>query len=105
FDVTPDLTTFGKIIGGGLPVGAFGGRADVMATYDPTRRGAIAHSGTFNGNAATMAAGLATLAHYDAAAVAALNAAGDAFRARLNEIVRAAGVDATVTGYGSLMQR
>ena len=104
FDVTPDLTTFGKIIGGGLPVGAFGGRAEVMATYDPTRRGTISHSGTFNGNAATMAAGLATLARYDEAAVAALNASGDAFRARLNGLVRAAGVEAVIVGYGSLMQ-
>ncbi len=104
FGVTPDLTTFGKIIGGGLPVGAFGGRADVMATYDPTRPGTIAHSGTFNGNAATMAAGLATLARYDEAAVTALNTAGDRFRARLNDLIQAAGVEAVVVGYGSLMQ-
>ena len=104
FGVAPDLTTFGKIIGGGLPVGAFGGRADVMATYDPTRRGTIAHSGTFNGNAATMAAGLATLALYDDTAVAGLNTAGDAFRARLNGLVQAAGLEAVVVGYGSLMQ-
>jgi len=104
YDVAPDVTCLGKIIGGGLPVGAFGGRADVMATYDPTRRGTIAHSGTFNGNAATMAAGLATLARYDHTAVAGLNTAGDAFRARLNEVVRAAGIEAVVAGYGSLMQ-
>ncbi len=104
FGLAPDLTTFGKIIGGGLPVGAFGGRAEVMATYDPTRRGTISHSGTFNGNAATMAAGLATLACYDEAGVSALNTAGDAFRARLNGLVRAAGVEAVVVGYGSLMQ-
>ena len=104
FDVTPDLTTFGKIIGGGLPVGAFGGRADVMTTYDPTKRGAISHSGTFNGNAATMAAGMATLAHYDAEAIARLHAAGDTFRVRLNDILQSAGAGAVVTGYGSLMQ-
>jgi glutamate-1-semialdehyde 2,1-aminomutase len=104
FGVTPDLTTFGKIIGGGLPVGAFGGRAEVMANYDPTRPGSIAHSGTFNGNAVTMAAGLATLARYDQAAVARLNDAGDLFRARLNGLVQAAGVDAVAVGYGSLMQ-
>jgi glutamate-1-semialdehyde 2,1-aminomutase len=53
--VRPDLTTFGKIIGGGMPAGAFGGRADVMATYDPTLPGTISHSGTYNGNATTMA--------------------------------------------------
>ena len=104
YGVRPDLTTFGKIIGGGLPVGAFGGRADVMATYDPTRPGAIAHSGTFNGNAATMAAGIATLDLYGAEAIARLNATGDAFRARLNGIVQAARLEASVAGYGLLMQ-
>jgi glutamate-1-semialdehyde 2,1-aminomutase len=102
--VTPDLTSFGKIVGGGLPVGAFGGRADVMATFDPSRPGAIQHSGTFNGNATTMAAGLATLHHYDGAAVAALHAAGEALRARLNAAIARQGLDACVTGSGSLMQ-
>lgn len=102
--VTPDLSTFAKIIGGGFPAGAFGGRADVMATFDPTRAGAIAHSGTYNGNAATMAAGLATLRRLDADAIARLNAAGDAFRTRLNGILRDLGLAATVVGYGSLMQ-
>jgi glutamate-1-semialdehyde 2,1-aminomutase len=87
-----------------MPVGAFGGRADVMATFDPTRAGAIQHSGTYNGNATTMAAGLATLARFDAAAVTALNAAGDALRARLNATLRRLGVEGVVTGYGSLMQ-
>jgi glutamate-1-semialdehyde 2,1-aminomutase len=58
----PDLTAFGKIIGGGLPVGAFGGRRDVMAFYDPRKGGArISQGGTFNANPVTMAAGVATL--------------------------------------------
>lgn len=62
FGVRPDLTTLGKIIGGGLPVGAFGGRADVMAAFDPRQgRGRISHGGTFNANPLTMAAGVATL--------------------------------------------
>lgn len=104
FGITPDLTSFGKIMGGGLPVGAFGGRADVMNAYDPSRPGAIAHSGTYNGNAATMAAGLVALEHFDDVAVTALNATGDALRARLNATIAAAGVEAVVTGYGSLMQ-
>jgi glutamate-1-semialdehyde 2,1-aminomutase len=59
--VTPDLTTLGKIIGGGLPVGAVGGRADVMKLFDPRRDDRIGHGGTFNANPLTMAAGLATL--------------------------------------------
>ncbi len=104
FGVTPDLTSFGKIVGGGLPVGAFGGRADVMATFDPSRRGAIAHSGTYNGNATTLAAGLATLARFGEADVAAVNAGGEALRARLNAVIAQSGASAVVTGYGSLMQ-
>jgi glutamate-1-semialdehyde 2,1-aminomutase len=59
--VRPDLTTMGKIIGGGLPVGAFGGRSDVMAIFDPSAPHHLHHSGTFNGNLMTMAAGCVTL--------------------------------------------
>jgi glutamate-1-semialdehyde 2,1-aminomutase len=102
--VRPDLTAFGKIIGGGLPIGAFGGRADVMATFDPTRSGTIVHSGTYNGNAATMAAGIATLELFDRPAVAALNATGDRLRGRLIETIAAHGLEAQVVGFGSVMQ-
>src|SRR5262249_58837905 len=58
FGVTPDLTAFGKIIGGGMAVGAFGGRRDIMAQYDPTAAGGarIAHAGTFNANPMTLVA-------------------------------------------------
>src|SRR5215468_9840628 len=61
FGVVPDMTTLGKIIGGGFPVGAIAGRADAMAVFDPTRGGppAAPHGGTFNANPVTMAAGLA----------------------------------------------
>lgn len=61
YGVVPDLTTLGKIIGGGLPVGAFGGRADVMELFDPRSERQIGHGGTFNANPLSMAAGLATL--------------------------------------------
>jgi glutamate-1-semialdehyde 2,1-aminomutase len=60
--VRPDLTTLGKIIGGGYPLAAFGGRADVMDRFDARRAGALTHGGTFNGNPVGAAAGLATLA-------------------------------------------
>jgi glutamate-1-semialdehyde 2,1-aminomutase len=65
--VTPDVTTLGKIIGGGFPVGAVAGRADVMSVFDPTRGGppAAPHGGTFNANPVTMAAGVATLNQSD----------------------------------------
>ncbi|MEW4527974.1 glutamate-1-semialdehyde 2,1-aminomutase [Maioricimonas sp. JC845] len=59
FGVTPDLTTLGKIIGGGLPVGAYGGRADVMKTVSPA--GPVYQAGTLSGNPLAMASGIATL--------------------------------------------
>ena len=59
FGVTPDLTTFGKVIGGGMPVGAFGGRADIMGSIAPL--GPVYQAGTLSGNPIAMAAGLKTL--------------------------------------------
>ena len=104
FGIRPDLTTFGKIVGGGLPIGAFGGRRDVMATYDPTRPGSISHSGTYNGNAVTMAAGIRTLELFPREAVAELNRKGDAHRSRLSAILAKSGVTGEVVGFGSVMQ-
>ena len=59
YDVAPDLTTLGKVVGGGLPVGAFGGRAEIMAHLAP--QGAVYQAGTLSGNPLAMAAGIATL--------------------------------------------
>ncbi len=59
--VKPDLTTFGKYIGGGMSFGAFGGRADIMDLFDPRRADALPHAGTFNNNVLTMTAGLTGL--------------------------------------------
>ena len=59
--VTPDMTSFGKYLGGGASFGAFGGRADLMARYDPSRADAVSHAGTFNNNVISMAAGLTGL--------------------------------------------
>jgi len=61
YGITPDLTSLGKIIGGGLAIGAVGGRTDIMNLFNPLVSGTIAHGGTFNANPLTMAAGLATL--------------------------------------------
>ncbi|MEP7099541.1 MAG: aminotransferase class III-fold pyridoxal phosphate-dependent enzyme [Burkholderiales bacterium] len=102
--ITPDLTTLGKYLGGGLSFGAFGGRRDVMAQFDPRTPGALTHAGTFNNNTLTMAAGAAGLGSvYTAEAAIALNARGDAMRARLNAICRDAGVGLQFSGLGSLM--
>ncbi len=61
YNINPDLTTFGKIIGGGLPVGAFGGRADIMNTLAPV--GPVYQAGTLSGNPLAMSAGIAALTH------------------------------------------
>jgi glutamate-1-semialdehyde 2,1-aminomutase len=63
FGVSPDLTLLGKVIGGGLPVGAVGGRADVMSVFDVTLPRSIRHSGTYNANPMTATAGLVCLEH------------------------------------------
>jgi glutamate-1-semialdehyde 2,1-aminomutase len=102
--VKADLTTLGKIIGGGLPVGAAGGRADVMEQLDPRRRGFVGHSGTFNGNPMTMAAGCASLDLLDDAAIERINGLGESFAAGLRETLAEQGLEAIVTCCGSLLQ-
>lgn len=102
--ITPDLSTFGKYMGGGFSFGCFGGRADLLTVYDPQLSHGLAHAGTFNNNVMSMKAGLTGLRDvYGAAEVAALNARGDWFRGELNAIAerRQAGVQAV--GQGSLM--
>jgi glutamate-1-semialdehyde 2,1-aminomutase len=100
--VTPDLTTLGKYLGGGLSFGAFGGRADLMAAYDPTRPGALFHAGTFNNNVLTMSAGIAGLEQVlDDATLIAVNERGDRLRAALDAVARPAGLH--VSGRGSLL--
>lgn len=101
--VTPDLTTLGKVIGGGLPVGAFGGREDVMVAFDPSHRNPVHHSGTFAGNAATMAAGLAALDLLTPVAISELNRLGASLRGALSHALDLVGVVAQVTGAGSLV--
>jgi len=102
YGVTPDLTTFGKIIGGGLPIGAFGGSAAVMRTFDVRRPGAVSLSGTFNGHLAAMAMGLAALELLTASEIARINALGDRLRDGLQRSADDAGLPALITGMGSL---
>lgn len=103
YRVRPDLTAFAKIIGGGFPVGAFGGRREVMQQFDPAQPKPLWQSGTFNGNAITMIAGIAAMEHYPAAEVARINALGDKLRDGFNETLRLAEVDGVATGYGSFV--
>jgi glutamate-1-semialdehyde 2,1-aminomutase len=101
----PDLIAFGKIIGGGFPIGATGGAAEVMEVFDPGTRGPrIASGGTFSGNPVSMTAGLAAMQAMDEAAFDRLNRLGARCRARLAEAFRATGVPGQVTGDGSLFR-
>jgi len=103
FGIRPDLTALGKIIGGGLAVGAFGGRADVMNAYDPRGgRGRINHGGTFNANPLTMAGGVATMEQLTPEAYARLDALGDRLRAGVQRLLRSLKHPGQVTGVGSL---
>jgi glutamate-1-semialdehyde 2,1-aminomutase len=102
FQVTPDMTCLGKIIGGGLPVGAFGGRADIMEAFDATHGGpGIPHGGTFNANPMTMQAGLATMRQLTPAVYDQLNDNGLTFRHQLEERARSSGVPMRITGVAS----
>jgi glutamate-1-semialdehyde 2,1-aminomutase len=103
FSVQPDLTTLGKIIGGGLPVGAFGGRRDIMGYYDPRRGGArISQGGTFNANPLTMAAGVATLNALTPEAYERLDALGDRLRSGISRLLASIRHRGQVSGVGSL---
>ena len=100
--VTPDMTALGKIIGGGTPVGAFGGRADIMELFDPTKPGTIPHAGTFNANPLTMAAGEAVMNHLTPEVFDRMNALGGQLRAKLRAVFDEFEIPAQVTGIGSL---
>jgi len=101
----PDLTALGKIIGGGLPVGAVGGRAEIMTLLDPTRGAPrVLSGGTFSANPLTMAAGLAAMELYSRAEVERLNALGTRMRNAMNALFAARGEAMCAGGDGSLVR-
>lgn len=101
--IKPDLTTLGKIIGGGLPTGAFGGRAEIMACYDPRRAKSWKHAGTFNNNTCTMAAGCAAMGDVFTPAVAAdFHERSESFRNSLNRLFSDEAVPMHCRGLGSM---
>ena len=104
FGVRPDLTTLGKIIAGGYPLAAFGGRADVMDIFDQRRTGAVSHGGTFNGSPVAAAAGLATLRELTPDTYVRLDALGARLRDALTDVIERDGLDARVATVGSLFQ-
>jgi glutamate-1-semialdehyde 2,1-aminomutase len=103
FGIEPDMSCLGKMIGGGLPLGVFGGREEIMALFDPSQGPpVIPHPGSYNANPVSLAAGLASMELLSRDAVARLNATGDRLRAGLTGVFAEAGIPASITGLGSL---
>ena len=101
--ITPDMCCLGKVIGGGLPLGAFGGREEVMALFDPSHGPPlIPHPGSYNANPVSLGAGLATLELLTRDAVTRLNTTGDRLRSGLGGVFAEAGMPVSITGLGSL---
>ena len=101
FDIQPDLTCLGKIIGGGLPVGAYGGRADIMSRVAPS--GPMYQAGTLSGNPVAMTAGLWALKNLRPTLYRSLARRGAALAAGLADAARTAGVPLQANAFGSLL--
>ena len=103
YSISPDLTCLGKLIGGGFPLGVFGGRSDIMAMFDPTRgRPRIPHPGSYNANPVSLVAGATTLELLTSEVIRLLNHKGEYLRRRIREAFEDTGLSAQVTGLGSL---
>jgi glutamate-1-semialdehyde 2,1-aminomutase len=101
FDIQPDLTCLGKIIGGGLPVGAYGGRADIMSRVAPS--GPMYQAGTLSGNPVAMTAGLWALKNLQPTLYRSLARRGAVLAAGLADAARTAGVPLQANAFGSLL--
>ena len=104
YGITPDMTSLGKIIGGGFSVGAFGGRKDIMDLYDPTQEGGprVGHAGTFNANPVTMLAGAVTLEQLTPEVYRRLAEVTEYLRTGVREVCAELEAPVQVTGLGSL---
>ncbi len=102
FDVAPDLTTLGKVVGGGFPIGVFGGKREIMELIAPL--GAVYNAGTFSGHPISLAAGLATLSQLNEEAYRYVNNLGDQLRGMLTEKLAELQLDFVVQGIGSMFQ-
>jgi glutamate-1-semialdehyde 2,1-aminomutase len=101
FGVTPDLTCLGKVLGGGLPIGAYGGRRAIMEQVAPA--GPVYQAGTLSGNPLAVAAGLATLEALDERAYQQLEEAGARIAMALQSAADTAGIPLTVNRVGSML--
>ena len=102
YGVTPDMTALGKIIGGGLPVGAFGGRREIMELYDPTTGPTVSHAGTFNANPLTMLAGSVTMEQLTPDVYRDLAEMTEELKQGIRAVCSELEVPVEVTGLGSL---
>ena len=101
YGIEPDMTTLGKIAGGGLPIGIFGGRKDIMETVAP--QGGVYQAGTFNGNPLSLTAGMAMVEYLDKQRIhLKLNENGNAIRSALTELLRRMNLDYSVSGIASM---
>ena len=103
FDIKPDLTMMGKIVGGGLPVGALGGSADLMKSFDPRERGSLLHSGTFNGNVLTCTAGIVSVRELTQERIDKMNSQAQQIAGELKRAATQAELPFSVRQFGSLM--
>ncbi|WP_347840231.1 aminotransferase class III-fold pyridoxal phosphate-dependent enzyme [uncultured Draconibacterium sp.] len=105
YTVKPDLTSLGKIIGGGFPVGAVAGRADVMRVFDPHEKNLLLpYSGTFSANPITMTAGFVAMEHFNQKAVETINALSSKAAQQIREAIKLADVPVSLTGAGSMFR-
>ncbi|MCH7822282.1 MAG: aspartate aminotransferase family protein [Proteobacteria bacterium] len=105
YDIEPDLTAMGKMIGGGFPVGALAGSDAVMSVMDPLADKVLfPHAGTFSANPVTMTAGRIAMELFDAPAIDRLNELGEQARAAITQAIEAADVPACVTGAASMFR-
>ncbi|GHC89749.1 aspartate aminotransferase family protein [Nocardiopsis terrae] len=100
--VRPDLSTFSKIVGGGLPIGVFGGRKEIMAIFDPNQPLPVYHASAFGGNSLSLAAGIAALQTFGAAEIAHLDRLGDRLRSGLDAAARTAEIRGCAVGEGGI---
>ena len=100
YGVIPDLTALGKVIGGGLPVGGFGGRGEIMELFDPTSGPRVSQAGTFTGNPVTMAAGLAAMEKLTPEAMSRTEALRDQLAEGIRDVSAEFDVPVQVTGMG-----
>lgn len=105
YDLSPDLTAMGKMIGGGFPIGAIAGRAEIMDVLNPrSSKYCYPHSGTFSANPVSVGAGLAAMEKFTRPEVDRLNALTRLAMQKVQEAIRETGIAASVTGTGSMFR-